>query len=407
MAMDKKLAEFDLEVFFAKWEFEAEYLMCCSDAESMSMSDMIDLADEEALLLWNSLQLGYTESQGLPLLREEIAKQYPGLAGENVFCFAGAEEGIYAAMRSMLKKEDHVVVVTPCYQSLKSVADVLCQVSSVDLLQEESWRLDLDQLAAVMKSNTKMVVVNFPHNPTGALISEEEQDRLISLCREKGAWLFSDEVYRGIEISEDVKRLPTAASKYEKGMSLGVMSKALGLAGLRVGWIASQDKKALETLASYKHYLSICNSAPSEILSLIALRNQDKILAKNTAIVRHNFALLQSLLDKWSHLFDWTPPKAGCCGFVRYKGDGGSNNNNNVGDFMPMALNLVEQHGVLTLPGGFFPCEPARDRPYIDHFRVGFGRKNFPEVLEKFDAALRALEATEGESRTKRQRTKQ
>ncbi len=158
------------------------------------------------------------------------------------------------------------------------------------------------------------------------------------------------------------------------------------------------------------------------MLALIALRNINSILAKNTAIVRNNFAILETFLAKWAHLFQWTPPRAGCCGFVRYKGGtsaeaggggGGSSssssssNNNAVADFMPLALTLVEQHGVLTLPGQFFPCDPLGDGPYVDHFRVGFGRKNFPEVLEKFDAALTASEggaAAAAEKPAKKQR---
>jgi aspartate/methionine/tyrosine aminotransferase len=378
------LDEFDLEVYFAKHEFTAKYLFCCSDAESMLMKDLLALADDECKKLWDELSCQYTESPGLPLLREEIAKNYPGLNSDDIFCFSGAEEGIYTTMRALLTKEDHVIVLTPCYQSLKSVASAICGSSTcLELSPNDGWAFPMAALIASIKANTKMLVLNYPHNPTGSYLTESEQTQIIEICRKANIYLFFDEVYRGIECSDAVARLPTLASRYENGISLGVVSKALGLAGLRIGWVASSNKAIITALAGYKHYLSICNSAPSEILALIALRNHDYILTTNTKLVRANLKLLDEFLKRNGDLFSWTTPTAGCCGFMRYIGPGDRN-------WRIHADELVERTGVMTLPGVFFPNSKP-ETAYIDHFRVGFGRLNFPEVLREFETAIAVM----------------
>ena len=412
MALD----EFSLEVYFARHEFSAKcgrpgieardcrlwsrfsgrrYLLCCSDAETFKMSEILALADDEAAELWENLALGYTEAPGLPLLRAEIAKQLYGqgstpLSAAHVHCFAGAEEGIYACMRALLVPGDHVVVVTPAYQSLVSIAQAAVRsderggvgISLVDLeVRQGRWVLPIEQLRASIRPESKMVVVNFPHNPTGALLTGAEQLEVVELCRKHDLYLFSDEVYRGLE-RDPAERLPPACTLYAKAFSLGVMSKSLGLAGLRVGWLASQDTDALQRIAGLKHYLSICNSAPSEILSLIALRSHDRLLERNNAIVSENLRLVETFLREWADHFDWIPPAGGCVGFMRFKDhrDGGVT-------LEQLAEALVTTHGCLILPGLHFPSQDAA--AYRSFFRFGIGRKNFGECLEQLDQALK------------------
>ena len=382
------LAEFDLELYFAKWEFNAKYMLGSSDSESMKMKDLLSLADDECINLWNDLSCSYTESDGMQLLREEIAKNYDGLNYQNIFCFAGAEEGIYTAMRTMLNKDDHAVIITPCYQSLMSVADAICgSVTCVDLelnKNKDEWKLNLSTFESSIKSNTKMVIMNFPHNPTGALLTKDEQLKVVEICRKHNIILFFDEVYRGIEDSSDLQ-LPPLASIYENGLSLGVMSKALGLAGLRIGWIASQSMELINKLAGYKHYLSICNSGPSEILSLIALRNQKQILKKNFNIVQNNLKILSSFMEKHGDIFEFIPPKGGCCGLMKYKGSKYNDNDDNNGDWLKHSEYIVKNHSVLTIPGVFFSFG---DISYKSSFRLGIGRENFPEALAIFEEAV-------------------
>lgn len=291
---------------------------------------------------------------------------------------SGAEEGIYCFFKGLLTKDDHCIVVTPCYQSLRTIPASICDVTAVDLISE-GWRIDIAAIAAAVRPNTRAIVINFPHNPTGTTITAEEQQALISLARSHDLWIFSDEVYRGLELEEHL-RLPCIASIYERGVSLGVVSKSLGLAGLRIGWLACQNASLLHSFAGYKHYLSICNSAPSEVLALIAIRNRQSLLERNRSLIVSNRALIETFLAKHSDLFEWSAPKGGCCGFVRFKSTRLS-----LSEFADLAVN---QFGVLLLPGEYFPTDSLNVHSY---FRFGFGRVNFPVSLGELEKAIHVL----------------
>jgi aspartate/methionine/tyrosine aminotransferase len=209
------------------------------------------------------------------------------------------------------------------------------------------------------------------HNPTGQVIEEEELKKLIDLCESKDIWLFSDEVYRLLG-GPNKQWAPPAACLYDKALSLGVMSKAFGMAGLRIGWIACQNQTILKKIEQIKHYTSICNSAPAEILSLICLRNKNKILERNNQIVKNNLQILDQFFMEYSHLFEWVRPQGGCVGFVKYKGS-------EVIDFF--CEQLVKEKSVLLLPASIY----SHDSNY---FRIGFGRKNMSECLKKFKEFL-------------------
>ncbi|CUI17937.1 aminotransferase, classes I and II [Candidatus Protochlamydia naegleriophila] len=234
-----KLPIFQLEDYLAKWEFKAPYLLCSSDAESMEMKELIQSADGESLHLWNNLRLSYTETAGLPLLRTEISHLYPSLSADHIYCLAGAEEGIFCAMNVLIQPNDHVIVITPCYQSLEDLPKSLQAHVTAIPLDPFDWSLDLDRVKQALRPSTRLIAINFPHNPTGALLDAPKLNGLVTLARSQGAYLFSDEVYRYLE-SDESKRPPAIADLYEKGISLGVMSKAFGLAGLRIGWLANR-----------------------------------------------------------------------------------------------------------------------------------------------------------------------
>lgn len=359
---------FKLEDYLSEREFKASYMFCASDLETHSMAQILDMADSEGRDLWSNLKLNYTEPYGNPILRKEISKQYqPALTPEDLICFAGAEEGIYCMSHALLDASAHVIVIAPCYQSLETIPASICEVTKVNLMSSEHWRLDLERVSSSIRVNTRLIIINFPHNPTGTTISAQLQNELIELCRAHNIWIFSDEVYRLLEI-DAVDRLPAIVSKYEKGLSLGVMSKAYGLAGLRIGWIGCRDTALLNKMSNIKHYLSICNSAPSEVLALIALRSSEQILARNLSLMRRNILLLDNFFDEYSTLFEWTRPKGGCVGFPRFKGS------YLIDD---LAENLMAETGVLILPGSVFDI----DR---NHFRIGFGRDNMTEALTHF-----------------------
>lgn len=361
---------FKLENYFTKWEFKAPYLLCMSDTESWSLKEMLQMADPECISLWDNLQLSYTQTHGHPLLCQEISQLYSHISPNHLLTCAGAEEGISACLQSMLlSPQDHVIVFTPCYQSLEALPKLFgAEVTEIPLNAKNSWNLDINVFESSLKPNTKLIILNFPHNPTGALIDKITLDKIIELARRHNAYIFSDEVYRFLEIDEN-RRLPALADAYEKGISLGVMSKAFGLPGIRIGWLASQDMELLKRMANIKHYLSICNSAPSEVLAIIGLRSRDRILQRNREIKLKNLHQLELFFDNYHDIFEWNPPAGGCIGFPRLLLPIG------IDDF---AKSLVEEEGVLLLPGSSY------DWPG-NYFRIGFGRKNMPEALERLE----------------------
>lgn len=363
---------FKLEEFWKKYEFSAPYLLCPSDAESWRLHDILAMADPETKDLWDNLSLSYTESPGLPLLRQEIAKLYNSLNSDNILTTAGAEEGIYCAMQALLSTGDHVVVVTPTYQSLESLPhEIGAEVTCIRLRPENHWKLDFQSLKLAWRSSTKLLILVCPHNPTGTLIDADVYEKMIELARKTGAYIFCDEVYRYLEI-DTFKRFPAMADGYEKGVSLNVMTKSFGLAGLRIGWLASKDTAFLQRANAYKMYTSICNSAPSEILALIALRAKDQILNRNREIVLTNLKHLDAFVKRHPSSIRWTRPESGTVAFLEL--------------LLPTPIDqfteeLVKQTGVLIMPGSVF------DFPG-NFFRIGFGRRDMPDILSRFEQYL-------------------
>jgi aspartate/methionine/tyrosine aminotransferase len=368
------MRDFALEVYFSKWEFAARYNLTGSDGENISLRELLALATPEDRAEYENVSLGYTETFGAAALRAEIARTYDTVGPEHLLCFAGAEEAIYAAMHVLLGADDHAIVITPNYQAAETVPLSICEVTGVPLDIERNWDLDVDLLRSALRPNTKLISINFPNNPTGKILPRAAFDAVVAICRERGIWLFNDVVYRLIE-RDPGRRLPQAVDAYERGISLNVMSKAYGLAGLRIGWLACKDRSMLVRFEHFKHFLSICNSAPSEVLARIALKARDKILDRNRAVVRANLEVLNAFFADYRHLFDWRVPDGGCIGFIRYKGAEG------VEEF---TRRLVEEAGVLFLPSSLYRSElgpvPA------DCLRVGFGRSHVPAGV----AALRA-----------------
>jgi aspartate/methionine/tyrosine aminotransferase len=367
-----KLPEFELERYFARYEFDMPYLLSSSDMEGYRLDELLELADEECLGLWENLSLGYTESAGHPLLREEVSSLYEHSTADDVLVFTGAEEAIFAFANVALGPGDHAVVTWPAYQSLHEVARATgAEVTLLELRHEEGWGLDPDRLASAVRSDTKAIVVNFPHNPTGYLPDHETFKAVVGIAREAGAYLFSDEVYRLLEHDPD-DRLPAATAVYERAVSLGVTSKAFALAGLRIGWIATRDEELMKGLARFKDYTTICNSAPSEVLALIALRARDDILARNMSIIRENLPDADRFFAEWEGAFEWVRPKVGCIGFPRLLAD------ETIDAF---AAALAEDEGVMLLPGTTYGYPPGSG----NHFRLGLGRRDFPEALRRME----------------------
>jgi aspartate/methionine/tyrosine aminotransferase len=371
------LPDFRLETYFSKWEFSARYHMTASDAQSLTIKELLDMANSDDRDAFDNLSLGYTQTFGAPALVEAIAATYERQTVADILCFAGAEEGLYVAMHAILDKGDHAIVVTPNYQSSETVPLSICEVTGVALDPLRNWTLDIDAVAAAIRPNTKLISINFPHNPTGKILERERFDALVNLCRQHGIYLFSDEAYRLLGVGEG-GQLPAVADVYERGVSLAVMSKPYGLPGLRIGWIACQDRNLLLRMERMKHYLSICNAGPSEVLALIALKVRDQILSRIHQLMRHNLTLLDGFFAEFEERFEWYRPDGGCIAYPRYLGAEG------VEQF---TADLVERTGVLLLPSSIYRSElgPVPQ----DRFRIGYGRAHMEEGLDVFRDYLR------------------
>lgn len=372
------LRPFALEVFLGKWEFTARYHLCASDMQSMTLSELLEMADPTDRAAWDELYLGYTETWGAPALREIIASTYDTLSARNMLTFVGAQEGIFAAMHALLGSEDHAITVIPNYQSVESVPLSLCATTGIALDPQRNWELDLDQVRDAIRPATRLICINFPHNPTGKVISRQTLDSLISICRERGIYLFSDEVYRLLERRPEMT-LPQVADLYEKGLSLGVMSKAYGLPGLRLGWIASKDVVMLQRMERVKHYTSICSPAPSELLTQIAMKAREQILARNRSLITRNLPILEAFFREHAHLFEWSTPDGGSIGYPRYLGSEGVE---------AFAADLVENAGVLLLPASVYKSDLGATP--ADRFRIGYGRANMPDAVAAMRSYLQA-----------------
>jgi len=323
--------------------------------------------------IFHQTWLGYTETKGSPELRQVVAQIYQTIGSEDILIHAGAEEAIFIFMNIALQPEDHLIVHFPCYQSHSSIAQSIgCEVDWWMSREADNWELDLDWLRGAIQPNTKAIAINCPHNPTGYVMSRAKLEELVAICRQHNLLLFSDEVYRLLEY-RDQDTLPVDCDLYENAISLGVMSKTYGLAGLRIGWIATHNQEVHQAMAAFKDFTSICNSAPSEFLATLALRKRDKIVQRNRAIIAANIEVCNRFFSNHTNLFNWTAPKGGSTAFPSLK---------QAVDVEEFCLDLINQQGVLLLPSTCFDYGNK-------NFWIGLGWKTLPECIDKLDCYLK------------------
>ena len=403
-----QISPFILEQYFAKHEFTAKYMLSSSDCDGFPMEYILKQATPKELDMWKILTLGYTEGMGTLFLRESICRFYskakpenvlvasPGelsfilmnvLMGENGGC-NGAGDNVTCGARP------HAVVVSPAYQSLYEVLKSLdCDISywkascvkqADDMTVGKGWKFDVEELRRLVKPQTRLIVINFPHNPTGAYITREELDEIVEIARSCGAYLYSDEMYRDLIVEDGTEPLPAVCDIYEKGISLWGTAKSFGLAGLRIGWFVSQDTGLLAKIQSFKDYLSICSSAPSEVLTSISLNHAERFIGPNVEKIRSNVAFFKEAVEagKLPFVTDFIPPVAGSVAFV---GIYPSKASYLLGFEPATALEfsdaIVEKYGIMTVPAPMFETSG-------NWLRIGFGRENFKEVVrQRFVAA--------------------
>ncbi len=362
-----QLHPFKLERYFDKYEFKTKYLLSSSDCDGYSLEYVLSCADHEEKKLWDNLKLGYTEAQGSPLLRKTIAKQYQHIGEDDVLVLSPGEAN-FILMNVALNAGDHVICMSPAYQSLYQVAtDIGCNVSFWTP-ENDSWHYNPDDLQKLVRDNTRMIIVNFPHNPTGFLPTRTELDRIITIAAKSNIIIFSDEMYSRMA-QQPENEIPSLCDLYENAISLWGMAKSFGLAGLRIGWVATKNTAILKAMLSYKDYLTICNNAMSEVLSMIALNHQDKFIKPNVEKIRRNISLLDTFQKRHSDLFDFTKPVAGSTAFIHLK-------------IRESALDycerMVSKSGIMLLPSEMFEYGQH-------HARIGFGRENMHETLKRWE----------------------
>jgi aspartate/methionine/tyrosine aminotransferase len=368
------IAPFAIEEFFARYEFTTPHHLCASDCETVTVAELLALAGTPLSDLAR-LRLGYTESQGHPELRAAVAGSYGQVTPEQVVMLAAPEEGIYLGMRTLLEPGDEVVVMAPAYESLLHVAEHICGAENVKKWWIQpvagGWQLDVNELEGLVTPITRLLVVNFPHNPTGYLPSQSEFTAVLDIARRHNTWLFFDEMYRGLELGGR-QALPSAADRYERSLVLAGLSKVHGLPGLRCGWLVIHDEAVRGRFINWKHYTTICAPGPSELLALAGLRAEGELIRRNRQLIEANLESAEGFFARWPELFTWRRPLAGS---VALAGIG-------VPSATAYCHDLAARAGVLLLPSS---CLGYGD----GHVRFGFGRRDFGDNLAHYEAFLR------------------
>ena len=366
-----KITPFETERFFAQYEFSTPYLLSVSDCETMTVGELLQISDWDDQRL-TSLRLGYTESQGNPELRAAVARSYETVSEDEVIILSSPIEGIYLTLRALLEADDQAIVLIPAYDALINLTEHVCKdVRRWPLIAaERGWQLDFQLLDQLISDDTRLLIVNFPHNPTGFLPSHEEFKQLVDLARERGIWLYSDEMYRGLEY-ERSEKLTSAVDLYETSIVLSGLSKTHGLPGLRSGWLVVKDEALRISLMNWKDYTSICPPAPSEMLALAALEAGAKLEDRSRTIIQRNLNVAERFFSRWDHFFRWRPPQAGSVALVGIDTESATS----------YCTNLAKEAGVLLLPSKFMGYDDH-------HVRFGFGRLSFSQALDKYNQYL-------------------
>lgn len=367
------IKNFAIERYFARYEFKAKYLLSSSDCDGFPMQYILDLASSQEMEHWNTLKLGYTETRGSEDLRNAIRQHYENIGFDNILvCSPG--EANFSLMNVLLKKGDHVICMSPMYQSMYQIAKSIgCKLifwKPDDA--NNKWYYDPSQLEKLITAKTTMIVVNFPHNPTGFSPDAADLNAIISIARKRGITIFSDEMYRFLTFAPE-HVTSSLSDLYENAVSLWGTAKSFGLAGLRLGWLTSQNNDLLDKVEAFKDYLSICNSAPSEVLGTIALNNKDRFTEPNITKIKHNIQLFRAFSERNKDFLDFYEPVSGSTAFVKLKIKESA---------MHFSERLVKETGIMLLPSETFEYGTK-------HARIGFGREKLPEILNIFEQYIR------------------
>lgn len=369
---------FAVEEWMNAYETGAKYNIAETCVDSISLDELFELSGTHKESFLNKLctrRLTYGAIEGSSDLKEGIASLYRTMAPQEIVPTHGASGGNHHVFYSLINPGDKVISIMPSYQQLYSIpASLGADVKIMHLKKENGYLPDVDELKKLAEGGVKMICLNNPNNPTGALIPEEILQKVIRIARDFDAYLLVDEVYRHLIQSDDWQ--PSIVDMYEKGISTSSMSKVFSLAGVRLGWIATHDKDALKQMWSHRDYNLISCGMIDDAIAALALKSKEAILKRNKKIIRENLAVLDEWIEKEPRL-SYVKPEAGTTALVYY-------------DFPVDSYTLCRQMydacGAFVTPGDCFdePCS----------MRIGYAadRDTLEKGLKAMSTFFRSLE---------------
>lgn len=356
---------FAVEQWMNEYEVEAVYNIAETCVESLTVNELISIdgTDPEKFLVdLGKNKLTYGHIEGSPDFRTLVSNQYHSLDADNVLVTNGAIGANFLLLYSLIQPGDHVIAVHPTYQQLYEVPTSFgATVDLLSLREENNYLPDLNELKSLVNEKTKMIIINNPNNPSGAIIEKEMLEEIVEIARSYDAYILCDEVYRRL-LQEDDLVVPSIVDLYEKGISTSSMSKVLSLAGLRLGWIAG-PKEVITECFRHRDYTTISCGMLDDILAVHALKNYDKILDRNRKIIKDNLTILDAWVEQ-EPLISYVKPRAGTTAMLKYDLPVSSE------DF---CIGLFKANGAFLTPGSCFDIE--------SHVRIGYACKT--EVLEQ------------------------
>ena len=314
-----KIKPFAVEEWMNAWEVGAKYNIAETCVDSISMNELFELTGEDKTEFLNRLcarRLSYGDIEGLPEFRKGVCGLYKTLNIENIVPTPGASAANHHVFYSLISPGDRVVSIMPTYQQLYSIPESYgADVQILHLSKENNYLPDLEKLRRLVTPETKMICINNPNNPTGALMSEQLLREIVEIARSADAWILCDEVYR--HLSQEDGWCPSIVDLYEKGISVSSMSKVFSLAGLRLGWIATHDMSVVKSCLSHRDYNLVSCGVFDEMLAAAALKHSDKLLERSRKIVRENLQILDNWVSSEPHV-SYVKPKAGTTALVYY-----------------------------------------------------------------------------------------
>ena len=360
-----------LEEWLREHYFNAEIDIGSSCVQNFSLAELrgiVRITDQEL----NDVVFDDSPTCGNARLRQAVARQWGNGDPQHVMATHGSSEVIFLAVNALLRPEDEVVALDPCYFSYRNLAESKgCRLKPWRLRFENKFEPDFEELKSLITPRTRMVMVNFPHNPTGASVSIEQQKELIAAAAEVGAYLVWDTALAALTYDEPP--LPDAHVLYERAISIGTLSKAYGLAGLRVGWCQAAPG-VIEQFVHLRDYTTLYLSPLVELIAARAIEQADDILSVRLPPARANLELLTRWVEAHDDLIEWVRPRGGVTAFPRFR---------YISNIAAFCRRLTEERGVMLVPGHCFSHE--------NHVRLGFGGPTaaFQEGLNRLSHLLR------------------